>query len=440
MNLLSLEDWRRIMGLHPYYFYNLTTGGVEPIYPNNKPSSVCLSYVRKYAWQGADMLGREDIEQAIETAEKKLRDYLGFSIAPQYEAQTVPWPTFYDHTRTRFVNSDPTGHFIGVRLPNSGYTQALGVERLTLIGTVTTLALGGLVFSDADGDGLNDTFTITIATSVTDPDKLAVYFAAADRLDSEAVDERWRIRPVKVSIAAGTATIKGRYWLLAKPIKYEGVLAQPLDPTVLTNFVDSLLVYERTTDPDGVTVDDAQATVIWETRPCGGWWCCGCASSGPSYLPPDSSHDPGAQGMAIARAGVRDAKMGSVIVGEAVLDVTTGVWSAMNWAACSSEPDRVTVRHYSGYPLENGNVSQRWQTIVARMAAAEMTKPICACDPANKQVHQWAFDLARTAGNNDERFAVSAADLDNPFGTRRGQVEAWKAVRAWRLTPGVIDH
>jgi hypothetical protein len=33
---------------------------------------------------------------------------------------------------------------------------------------------------------------------------------------------------------------------------------------------------------------------------------------------------------------------------------------------------------------------------------------------------------------------VSSADLDNPFGTRRGHVYAWREVRALRLLPGFL--
>lgn len=440
MNLLPLEDWRRIIGLHPYWFWNLTTSGVEPRYPNNDASSICERYIKKYSWQGAEYLGRDEVESAIETAERKLRDYLGYAIAPEYREETVLWPRYYDPTLTRWANWDTSGRFISVALPfGSGRVQALGTELLTLVGTVTT-AGATLVFSDANGDGLNDTFTATIATTETDPDKIAVYLAAADRLDNEAISEKWRIRPVKVQISAGTATIKGAYWLLAKPILYEGILTQPLDPQTVSNFVSSLLVYVRSTEPDGTTTDTAQGTVIWETRPCHGWFCCcACCSEDPGYSPADSSLDPSAIGIAIARVGLRDPVMGRVTVGEAVLNATTGIWSAMNWSACH-EPDRVTVRYLAGHPLENGQVAQKYQVMVARLAAAEMTKPICGCDSANKLIHHWSFDLARTAGNNDERFAISANDLDNPFGTRRGQVAAWREVRNLRLTPGLIDH
>ena len=83
-------------------------------------------------------------------------------------------------------------------------------------------------------------------------------------------------------------------------------------------------------------------------------------------------------------------------------------------------------------------MARKFQTITARLAAAELGRPLCACEPANKELARWQFDMARTAGNNDERFAISAEDLNNPFGTRRGQAWAWKAVKNLRLTPGQI--
>lgn len=71
--------------------------------------------------------------------------------------------------------------------------------------------------------------------------------------------------------------------------------------------------------------------------------------------------------------------------------------------------------------------------ITAHLAAAEMTRPICACDSrntGNRELHHWQFDLARTAGVGDEQYgAISANDLDNPIGTRRGHVEAWQYIQ-----------
>ncbi len=70
--------------------------------------------------------------------------------------------------------------------------QEIGVETRTLIATVN------LVYSDTNGDGLPDIATATTATALTDTDEIAVYFAAANRLDSDPVSEKYRIEPVKV--------------------------------------------------------------------------------------------------------------------------------------------------------------------------------------------------------------------------------------------------
>jgi len=45
--------------------------------------------------------------------------------------------------------------------------------------------------------------------------------------------------------------------------------------------------------------------------------------------------------------------------------------------------------------------------------------------------------LARSAGANDEQYAIGPGDLDNPFGTLRGQVYAWKQVKNLRQIKGL---
>jgi hypothetical protein len=80
-----------------------------------------------------------------------------------------------------------------------------------------------------------------------------------------------------------------------------------------------------------------------------------------------------------------------------------------------------------------------WRVTVARLAAAELARPICACDEANREIFRWQFDLARTAGAGDEAYgAIAAGDLDNPFGTRRGHVYAWRQVKQLRQQLGIL--
>ena len=82
---------------------------------------------------------------------------------------------------------------------------------------------------DANGDGVNELATFTQATTATDPSQIAVYFAAADRVNGDPVAEPYRIRPLAVTIAGGVATIKGDAWLFVAPILSEGFDVQTDD-------------------------------------------------------------------------------------------------------------------------------------------------------------------------------------------------------------------
>lgn len=413
--MLPLETFRAIIGYHPFHFWQLANETI-PV------TSVCNTLVYQYPWQSGHLEGRTDILDAIATAESQLTRYLRFSPAPHYVEETHDAPEYLQHGMMQ-GRADPDGRWLSLTL-NEGYIQAVGIEARTLIDTPV------VAYTDTDNDTLLDTFTITVATTITDPEELAVYFAAADRLNSAAVSEAWRVAPVSISISGGTATIKGRRWQLVKPVLYEGfaVTATELDPQTAGNFVTTLEVYRYFTNGDGTTESTSQALLTWESYPYPGWACC----SG------DLSSDPAAIATVIARVGIRNAEFGIVLPGEASYDATTDTWSSCAWSGCRP-PDRVTIRYYAGYPLIDGRMAPQWATIVARLAAAELDGPICACEKANRTLYRWQKDLALTGGQNDELLGgISARDLDNPLGTRRGHVYAWRAVTALQHARGFL--
>ena len=435
MNLLPLDAWRQIMGFSPWHFWGLADNQLLAV------TSACNGIVTEYPWQQTDAAGREDIRQAIENAEKLIRDYVGFSPAPRYSDATVPWPRYLDASLMRTGPRDPTGRWLTVQLPE-GYVQAAGVEQLTSIGLASPVVL-----SDPDGDGYLERFTIgPIATAITDPRQIAVYFAAADRFDgpdfSSAIGDRWRIQPVNVSIAGGFVTITGARWLLVPPLRYQGLIniGTGLNPATAGNWVTTLDIYQRSTNQAGITINDAQATIIWETHPTWGdaWWCqCGCANPVTAYG--GSPFDPAAIAQAAGRVDLHNAAFGIVAPAQAAFNATTGIFSSLSWDVCT-EPDRVIVRYLAGQPLaSDGQMDAKWRVIVARLAAAELARPICACDEASRELFRWQFDLARTSGAGDEAYgAVSAEDLNNPWGTRRGHVYAWKAIKNLRQLRGTL--
>jgi hypothetical protein len=87
MNMLPLYTFFELMGFSPFHSFGIAGTGDLAV-----PAGGCSSLVRRYAWQNADAAGHAQIEQAIETAEARLRDHLGYSVAPHYVSETLPWP------------------------------------------------------------------------------------------------------------------------------------------------------------------------------------------------------------------------------------------------------------------------------------------------------------------------------------------------------------
>lgn len=411
--LLPLDLFRHHMQMHPFHFWQLANSAM-PV------SAACSSLVYQHAWQDADAVGRSDILQAIETAENRLREWLGYSVAPHYVTETLTWPQYY---RVQFQNWGPAGvdgHWRTIQL-SEGYLQNFGVETLTLI-----TANAAVAYSDVDADGIDEVFTVTVNTAITDIAQIALYFVAADILPGIAGE---RIQPISVTFAAGVATIKGRAWTMVKPRLYQGLTQNPFDPDTVGVLATTVNVYQRTTSSDTTT---PQATLIWDTQP---WPAC-CVGGMPDS---GSSADPNAIGTTSGRLGITDSRRGIAHGGQATYNADTGLWTD-GGCGCWRNPDRITARYYAGLPLgSDGLMDAIWQVIVARLAAAELARPICACQQANRAIYHWQEDLARTGGNNDSAFGlISAEDLNNPFGTRRGHIYAWRQVNHLRLGRGLF--
>lgn len=429
MTVLPLDTLRAYLGLPPWQFW----GFADPPGPNSivpmKPDCPTVTY--EYDWQGSDAAGRASIRQSIADAERMAADYLGFYPAPTANEAVVPWPRYHDIALHRGINRDATDRRIALQLPH-GYVQALGVERLNLIG-VADVSDGTLVYSAQFNPILQDTFTITLPLPSgmdLEANHVEVYFSDVDRFDSfdfsRALGSRWRIEPVHITVdeLTNTLTITGRKWLVGRPILYENPVATVLRPQDPNNFVTSLEVYQRTI-VDGTTLDDAQSVLLYESRDC-------C-----QHLPcceVNHSTDPAAVGRVIARADIRDSTLGLVTPAKAIYHPDRNEWSSA-WCCRFCEPDRVLIRYVSGVPLDNP-LNGQMRTIVAQLAAAEMKRRVCACRDVNERLHDLQIDLTLES-TETERYSVPMSHLENPFGSRRGHVRAWLLARDLILRRGI---
>src|SRR5205085_7124648 len=211
MPLLPLEQFARVFGYNLWHLFGFSGG----IVPSETPCNKALAL---YGYQDSDNASRTEIQQAIESAESLIKRYAGFAPAPHYGEETVDFSQVgYSGARYR----QPS-----VRL-SEGYVQDIGIQKLTVVH-----ANAAVVYTDVDGDTLNDTFTITVATTETNPNNVRLYHSAANRFDGSDVGDRWQIRPISVRISGGNAIIKGGAWLMGVPVKYEPVNFSGLDPTV----------------------------------------------------------------------------------------------------------------------------------------------------------------------------------------------------------------
>lgn len=415
-NALNLSEWYDIMGINPWHGFQLSNASI-PL------DSKCNTLTFERAWGNADRVGRRELRRAIERAEEVAFTYLKYWPSRRHVEETISYPILGNHALSRRYNVDPMGKWVSLQLPE-GHVHSLGYLAESTAADVV------LLYQDLDGDGVFETATCTASVpSGTLTTEVTAQFQSADL---GTLEKSADIPIRKIVISGTTATVTFDSWNLVRPLKYQGFNSGTLDPSSFPPvggantyvFARSINVFRRRTDPTGTTQDTAQAVFIWESEPYPYFSRC-CYS-----FPQLETRDPSALRYAIARGGVRDSRAGIIYLGDAVYDEDSQTWSGrVDWQTCRT-PDRVIVRY------EAGSVDNIWKTTIARLAAAEVTRPICACTTANKELAEWQWDLSRNGGT-DEVYS-SPQDMTNPIGSRRGQVYAWRAIQQLQRTIGIL--
>lgn len=386
--LLPIDTWGKIMQISPWELNQIGAGFPRP------NAAQCPHVFFQFSWQ-QDFLSREELAQSIEMAEHAIASELGYWPAPKYfldEPREYPRPARRDLYGDAYTNR---WQLKAVQL-NWAKVQGGGTLARTSIN-----AAAAVVYSDPDGDGVNELFTVTQATTVTDPSELALYFTAASR-NNEAIAETWRIRPVKISIAAGVATFTGHSSLLVDPDLTLRTDAEVLNVTVVANFVTTVEVYrvyrDDTVDTDAGT--SRQGYAMWEMTDC--------------ETPPCGVD------VAPICIGTRNTDIGFVRV-----DYAPG-------AECKSyAPDRLSVSYLAGEPLVNGQMAQHMADIVAHLATAMLPVEKCGCERSNRIIAHWR-QVAPSSGEGLRENLTGLGNDNNPFGPQRGALYAWNKVKRLR--------
>lgn len=407
---VSLNKWLNIMDMHPWHSYQLANS-LLPI------ESKCNAIVYERAWQGAERAGRADIRRAIATAEQMFFNVTNYAPRPTFREITMRWPEMGDYRLFNYTGIDARNHWLGLNLPD-GYIKALGYEHTTADVTAN------LTYTDDDGDGVYETATATAAVPAgTTTDEVYCTFTAGDYLYEDGTV----IAPRTISIANNIATVVFDAYTLIRPILYTVARPSILDPSDLppsatSPYASTVDIARKYCDGTGTTVDTAQAVLIWESAPYPSW-AIPCTFT--NYAP-----DPSAVAYAVARAGIRDARQGIVYAGEAIYNVNSNTWTGRIGFSECRPPDKVKLRYLAGRDEDYIDVA------IARLAAAVLSRRICACESANKEIYEWQIDYSRL-GATTETYA-QPSDMTNPFGTRKGHIYAWRVAQQTERVLGIL--
>lgn len=216
-----LHLWQNVM-LENIWRFNQVAGDEAPL---NVPCQVYIQPER-------DMLAR-----TLYSAYARIRSRLRYDLQPQWHTDLIP----FGDGRPLVLQSQQTMY-----------------KKLKAVGSRATSVIqagAAIVYSKTATQNVDDTATITVATTVTDPDEIQVFFRVADGADG-AADERWRIMPVEVTLSGGNAVIVGHRALFVKPSiwkkPFTGASQVTRNEALTTNvgdFVTQVDVYRVYPDP-----------------------------------------------------------------------------------------------------------------------------------------------------------------------------------------------
>jgi hypothetical protein len=299
-----------------------------------------------------------------------------------------------------------------------------GQRATTLIGTATKVGLT-LVYDLA---ALTATITLPYTTT-SDACEIKMYFAG------HSAAPEWEIRPANsVTFTATSVVLVFDAWLLLDPDLWEAYPTAgdfgAIDISDVDNYADSVEVYREYND-----WSQTNATFYWEPRPevistfctCGGSGCTACTLTTQTGC-----------------LHVRDTEAGLVVPAPGTYDSDDGEWDQDAFDECR-DPDSVSLYYYSGDYSDRwraGDVcdplADFWAHPIAWVATARLERPFCQCGPVTAMARHLREDMALVG---EVSYQTDFNILNNPLGSRRGEVMAWQRINRVarkRISGGVL--
>ena len=398
--LLPMDEWFRIMGINPLHGNQVNLEDLQ--------NAFCGTLWFQHQWQQGTQIGREDLARAIAQAEHRIQEYVGYSLV-------ADWVT--DERRPTIRPNRP--ELINVATSDvRWYNQVtIGDAKKWISGgqRATTLITAGetITYSDdtTPADGYEETATVTVpAGQLSETCEIRAFYPG------KAADPVWEIKPLRSVTLVGSnfVLVFDRHQAVLEDLQ-EALVPAAVEGTDDANFLEEVDVYRVFNDPQ------AQADLLWEPLPR-----CSCDTGTSCVICQYATQT----GCLIARGDPDNT----------ILSYHPGTWNAETEQfdptalVQSRQPDLIRLWYYAGHQAKGLDcnlitMDPYWAVVVAHFAAALLRKPPCECNKLDFE--HWQEDLAFAAGVGEASiFNLSPAELSNPFGTRRGMIEAWRAVNS----------
>jgi len=393
---LPLDRWFEIIGVNPIFGNGMDSSTLFP-------TTRCDDAWQQFSWQHADQISREDLARVIRQAELRIAGEIGYNLIPD-------WSIDERHRTQR--PADPSlfsSNALNIRGQRKsveakwGFVISGGRKASTLIQAGVTVTR-----SDEDGDSYNELMTVSVITSVTDPDDIRVYYPG------ESGNDAWEIRPIDVSISGGTATITFKSWQLVDPELQSAINAEAIDADANASYLTTVDVYRVYNDPQ------TQVQLLWEGE--GPGVCASCSGTGCAQCTIDTQY---------GCLTVRDDRLAILAYAPATWDADDEEFDDVAYAV-ARDPERLRLWYYSGWQDKNlsrprNEMDYYWEHVVAYYAASLLDRPLCGCSNITGLVKKLQRDHALS--NDDGSFALTASQMDNNFGTTEGALIAFRATR-----------
>lgn len=404
---LPVPTFGRLLGVNPLHFEGVNITEIQQV--------SCDRAWPQHGWQSADRTNREEVAIAIANAEADIERELGYRLLPAWETDERDPTVRANRPELLNVNQLDVRGYRQTARAKWGHLISGGIRTKTLLGADEGVAYASGVGDPADWEGVA-TVTATVDTG-TDPCEIHVYYPEKDGADE------FEIRPISVVIVGTTATITFPRELAITEAALDAIawVAIPgADDSLFLTLVDVYRVFND---------QQTQVSFLWE--PIGG--NCDCFTTGSSCTLCAFQTQTGC----FVNRG--DPRSSIVVFEPANWDPATEAFTAVNWLV-SRTPDVLRLFYYAGLedksrPCSRIEMQQNWALAVARMAAARLDRPPCDC--GRVWWERWTQDLAFTTGAEElSSYSMSRSDLSNPFGTRRGEVAAWKMIDGQEVRAG----